>query len=275
MNILSKFDIPMYLDDGRLDGILDILRAIKLGQDVELSFRKTERISPAGHAILFVMLDMSCEQKTKLILKDLDEKKLGIHEEILKYAQAKEPMQGFVPIGKLAIHAPKMLIYGKASSIAPEFIQMVETKFEKTLGEDRCWDVTLIINELMQNAVDHSTSERYFLYAGEYQDHFEFGILDMGVSIPAKMETKYTCSSDELYLEKAFEKEVGTRRNRPGGMGLYYLFEHVKESKGRLVIISRNAQARKNFGTRNYKSTALKTTLYGTWCMASIPLENK
>ena len=135
------------------------------------------------------------------------------------------------------------------------------------------WDVTLIMNELMQNTVDHSTAERYYLYAGISDKNFEFGILDMGVTIPAKLETKYSLVNDKEYLTEVFQKGFGTRRDRPGGMGLYYLFENIKYLKGRLVILSRNAQVRLNFATRNYKSSDLKRRLSGTWCMANFPLE--
>lgn len=272
MNIKSIFEMPQDLTDGRLDSILEIIDCIKKGIDIELSFIKTKFISAAGHAILFSIFDIACEQRITLSLTHIN-KELNFHKELLQISKQQQPLRSFIDIEKLTIKSQDIIVYGKVSSIAPEFILAIEQKFSKILTEDVLWDITLIFNELMQNTVDHSTSERYFLYAGKNEKTFEFGILDMGVSIPAKLETKYICLNDQEYLKKVFIKGIGTRRNRTGGMGLYYLFENIKDAKGRLVILSRNAQVRLNFGTRNYKSSPLKKPLIGTWCMASIPLE--
>lgn len=259
--------MPKNIDDGRLDGILEIISLIKEGNDVELSFEKTQEITAAGHAILFIILDVACEQKIKLKFTNL-KAELQIHNKLVEASQLNQPLLGFYRIEDLNIRSLNLLVYGKSASIAPEFVQMIDRTFKGILNEDRLWDVALIFNVLMQN-----TAEPYFLYGGVTRKNFEFGILDMGVSIPAKLETKYLCSNDEEYLEKAFHQGVGTRRNRSGGMGLYYLFENVKDAKGRLVVLSRNAQLRKNFGTRNYLSSPLKKKLIGAWCMANIPLE--
>ena len=275
MNIKSKFEMPKFLDSGRLDLIVEIMNTIKSSNEITLSFVKTEKVSPVGHAILFSMLDSVCEQKVKLRLKDYQKMKLSLHPELIGVSTLKQVPYGFIDIKKLKIETKNLLVYGKSSSIAPEFIQRFSEKFEPLLGEDCTWDITLIFNELLQNAVDHSTSERYFLYAGVYDNNFEFGILDLGVSIPAKLETKYSFINDEEYLKAVFKQGVGTRRNREGGMGLYYLFENIKDAKGRLVILSRNAQIRYNFGTRNYKAYPLKYKLTGTWCIGSIPLGYK
>lgn len=274
MNIYRTFEMPKSISDGRMDLILEVMDTIRNGVSIDLSFEKTEEITAAGYAILFVIFEAVCEQKVAIkISHSRDRHK--IPQQLLRASELEEPQRGFYDINKLQIERHNLIVYGKSSSIAPEFITKLESKFEKVLGEDRMWDVILIFNELMQNTVDHSTAERYFLYAGFTTNKFEFGILDLGVSIPAKLETKYRCSCDEEYLEKALVQGVGTRRSRQGGMGLYFLFENVKDAKGRLVILSRNAQIRKNFGTRNYKSSKLKKRLDGTWCMASIPLENK
>lgn len=274
MNIQSTFEMPKVINDGRVDIFLEILSIIKQGGNVHLSFEKTQEVTPAGYALLFILLDAACEQKILFKVSNIDEK-LDIHPVILKASASNEVLKGFFDIKNLNIQRADLVVYGKSSSVAPEFIQMIESKFQKLLGEDFLWDVQLTFNELMQNAVDHSTAERYFLYAGKSGQNFEFGILDMGVTIPAKLETKYECKDDCEYLRKVFEEGVGTRRDRAGGLGLYYLFENVKKLKGRLVILSRDAQVRNNFGTRNYKASKLKKRLSGTWCMANIPMEKK
>lgn len=274
MNIKSKFLMPKSISDGRVDNFLEIIRSISAGENVELSFEKTKEITPAGHALLFILIDVASEHKVALKITNVS-KSLELHDLIIKIGESGEALKGFFEITKLNLQRSSLLVYGKSSSIAPEFIEMLSNKFQNKLGEDRLWEITLTFNELMQNAVDHSTSERYFLYAGTSNSHFEFGILDMGVSIPAKLEVKYQCKDDCEYLKKVFEKGVGTRRDRPGGLGLYYLHENIKNLKGRLVIISREAQVRYNFGSRNYRASKLKEKLFGTWCMANIPLEQK
>jgi anti-sigma regulatory factor (Ser/Thr protein kinase) len=260
------------MDDGRLDGYIEIISAIRAGKGVELSFKKTKKITPAGYALLFILLDVACEQKVSFKVVDF-KKSHNLHSVIMNASELNKSLNGFYNINQLNTQSSDFIVYGKSSSIAPEFIEKINQKFEKKLSEDLLWDVTLIINELMQNTVDHSTAERYYLYAGINDKNFEFGILDMGVTIPAKLETKYSLIDDKKYLSEAFTKGFGTRRDRPGGMGLFYLFENIKDLKGRLVILSRNAQVRLNFGTRNYKSSDLKKRLSGTWCMANFPLE--
>ena len=272
MNIQSTVELPKFIDDGRLDSLLEIITNIREGHDLTLSFEKTEKITPAGYAILFALLDVASEQKINLKIQKI-KKELKIHSAFLAFQNKSIQLKGFLKIEELRMIENDFLIYGKSSAISPEFILLLNEKFKTVLSEDVLWDINLVINELMQNSVDHSTAERYFIYAGISEKHFEFGILDMGVTIPAKLETKYQCNSDEEYLEKVFEKGVGTRRDRAGGLGLYYLFENIKDLKGRLVVLSRNAQVRKNFGTRNYKTSKLKYKLTGTWCMASIPVE--
>lgn len=274
MNIQSKFEMPKIINDGRVDTFLEILFRIKEGHSIELSFKKTQTITPAGHALLFIILDAACEQKIFFKISDTHQK-LNLHHLIYEASNPNVALRGFYDIKNLNIKRENLIVYGKSSSVAPEFIQMVESKFKDRLGEDQLWDVQLTFNELMQNTVDHSTAERYFLYAGVSDRNFEFGILDMGVTIPAKLEVKYRCKDDCEYLKKVFEEGVGTRRDRAGGLGLYYLFENVKKLKGRLVILSRDAQVRNNFGTRNYKASKLKERLSGTWCMANIPMEKK
>lgn len=271
MNNKSIYEMPKILDDGRLDTIIEILENIRLKKNIELSFKNTVAISPAGHAIISTIFDVACEHNIEIKLLDI---KHHINKNIIQYSQNEKPLKGFKEISQLGLDDKNQIIYGKVSSIAPEFIQKLNQKFSNTLSEDDLFDVSLILNELMQNAVDHSTAERYFLYAGVFNNKFEFGVLDVGVSIPSKLETKYVCKNDKEYLEKSLIKGIGTRRNRTGGMGLYYLFENIKKAKGRLVLISRDAQARLNFSTRNYLYKDLKKSLYGTWCMASFPMED-
>lgn len=125
-----------------------------------------------------------------------------------------------------------------------QFVDKMKTRFIGQLNGDLEFSASLILNELMVNSVDHSTAERYFLYAGTWNNEFHIGALDMGITIPAKLERKYKASDDVHYLDMALKEGVSTRRQRLGGFGLFYAFEHLKTSRGKLTILSREAQIR-------------------------------
>lgn len=267
-------EIPKTLSDERLDLILLKLNEINLSDKAKVIFslKKNKQITCAGFAILLIMLDAISEKKFKAELQCVDLNN-PLH---LKFENlVAETEKGFIPMSKVQYLTKETIIIGKVSSIAPEFIQMLESKFLNVLGEENLWSIKLVANELMQNTVDHSTSERYFIYAGLIGDDFGIGVLDRGVSIPSKLEGKYVKNVDEDYLNISLEIKIGTRRNRDGGMGLYYLFENIKNEGGKLVLISRNGQIRRHFSSRNSIKTKTKVPLRGTWCMARIPLENK
>ena len=155
------------------------------------------------------------------------------------------------------------------------FQERLGEKFSSILGDELMYDCFLILNELMQNAKDHSNAERFYIYAGSWKNEFHVGVLDMGVSIPAKMEQKYSCDNDLEYLDLALKEGVSTRRQRTGGVGLSYFFHFLKRNGGKLTIISRFAQVRRYFRTRKSQKNILKHPLRGTWCFARFPLEKK
>lgn len=275
MNIHTiDIEIPKSLTDERLD--LMLLKLDEISQNkgciVNFSLEKNEEISCAGYAVLMVLLDAVSEHKHKAKTSHVNVDK-PIHLKLEDLAS--KSTDGFMMMDDMNYIANDEIIIGKVSSIAPEFIQMLEHKFLKILGEENLWSIKLIANELMQNTVDHSTSERYFVYAGVMGDDFGIGVLDRGVSIPSKLESKYFENLDQEYLEKSLEIHIGTRRNRAGGIGLYYLFENIKKVGGKLVLISRNGQIRRHFSSRNVVKGKTKVPLRGTWCMARIPLEKK
>jgi hypothetical protein len=43
MNNISKFLMPISMDDGRLDGYIEIISAIRAGKGVELSFKNQKK----------------------------------------------------------------------------------------------------------------------------------------------------------------------------------------------------------------------------------------
>lgn len=75
-------------------------------------------------------MDAACEQKILFKVSNIDEK-LDIHPVILKASASNEVLKGFFDIKNLNIQRANHVVYGKSSSVAPEFIQMIESKFQK------------------------------------------------------------------------------------------------------------------------------------------------
>ncbi len=265
----QKYLLPLSIDDSRLDLILEIFAKIRSGrEEIYLDFQKTKNISAAGLAILCCLSDSAREAHTKL--ESINYSHLHC-KEFLTTILNSSGYEGFINIENFKYEGDNILVEALENTIAPWFLDKVDQKFEKTITEENLWNARLILNELMQNAKDHSTSERYFIFAGAYSDHFQIGVCDMGVTIPAKLSQKYICENDSSYLIKSLEFKVGTRRTRPGGLGLNHMFEILKSNQGRLVILSRDAQLRRYFKTRKTDSSKLKYTLNGTWCMGRLP----
>lgn len=270
----SVISLPQCIDDGRIDLILKILGLSKQYGSKPLRFRwsKTESISPAGLGILCCLSDTFIEQGNKVT-----------HIRVSKKLKTLTPVHCLLASGRFrTLPAPDVYNYedkttilrGITNAIDSSFVERLQEKFSNFLSEDLLYASTLILNELMQNSVDHSSAERCYLYAGVWHKEFHVGVLDMGITIPAKMEQKYPCESDLDYLELALKKGTGTRRIRTGGFGLYYFFEFLKECNGKLTIVSRRAQIRRYFRTRRSQKNMLKYPLYGTWCFARMPLES-
>jgi len=93
------------------------------------------------------------------------------------------------------------------------------------------------------------------------------------VTLPAKLEQKYSSPSDEAYLDLALKEGITTRRSRPGGLGLFHTFEYLKDFSGTLTLISRRAQLIRYFKSKRVVRQSLKHILHGTWAMARIPMD--
>jgi anti-anti-sigma regulatory factor/anti-sigma regulatory factor (Ser/Thr protein kinase) len=270
-----KIQIPTTISDERLDGMLNILHLIDLGaKKIILDFSRNTTISAAGYAIFCSIIDSANEHSSKIYCININRKE-KTHLKIEAITEQSRDRKGFLQIENMNLIQDSSLNWGRVSSIAPEFIELIQQKFNSTLSEDELWIIKLILNELMQNSVDHSTSERYFIYAGFNKKTFEIGVIDRGVTIPAKLESIYNKRFDHEYLELSVKQGIGTRRNRPGGMGLYYLFEHLKDEAGKLLIISRNGQLRRHFNAKKVISKETKYRLRGTWCMGRIPIRRE
>lgn len=267
------FELPQEIGDGRLDLLLEIFQYIwssDQSKALVLDFSKTLSITPSGLAIMACLADCLRENSIVCRVQKLSDKIPSysfLSAILFNVPSGKTQLR---PIQEMAINLKDQILQGVSLAIAPGFLDKVDEKFNQYLSEDELWHVRFILNELMQNAKDHSTSERYYLYAGLEQGDFQFGVCDMGVTIPAKLEQKYSCTDDLEYLKKSLVSGVGTRRERSGGLGLSHMVEILRSQKGRLVIMSRKAQIRLYFERRKTEGSFLKYPLRGTWCMARL-----
>ena len=133
------------------------------------------------------------------------------------------------------------------------------------------FDCKIILQELIQNAMAHSGAERHFVYGGLWGREIHCGVLDMGVSIPGKLRQKYPFANDIEAILLALREGTTTRRERAGGLGLFYFHDILKKNRAKLTIASGGAQVRFYFETRRSQKSALKHFLPGTWCFARLP----
>ncbi|PIU55542.1 MAG: hypothetical protein COS89_07110 [Deltaproteobacteria bacterium CG07_land_8_20_14_0_80_38_7] len=268
-----KIILPAIISDGRLDTILGLLSAVRddsFKTHLILDWSNVKEISPAGFAILACVFDSLVEQGCTVTSKKI-KKELKEIPVIKNFIHINE-FKNLPPPNIHSFENNKIILRGNTTLVDIFFQEYVKNKFSFILSDDLIYSVNLISNELMQNSVDHSTSERYYIYAGLWKNEFHVGVLDMGVTIPAKLKQKYKCENDLEYLELSLQEGIGTRRQRPGGLGLSYFFDYLKEHKGRLTILSRGAQIRKYFNTRRSQKNLLKYPLYGTWCFSRFNL---
>ncbi|HLG20068.1 MAG TPA: ATP-binding protein [Bdellovibrionota bacterium] len=225
---------------------------------------------PAGHAILAALTDSIIATAAKIRVMHLSSA-LG-RLPYFKLMKTSPRSRILPPVSVYSIHTNTQIASAHDSGIDLIFTQNIEDAFSKLLGEDLSYDVRTVVNELMQNTVDHSGAERYYLYAGIWENDFHVGVLDMGFTIPARLERKYRIANDVESLELALRKGIGTRQTREGGLGLSYVRDIVKRNEGRLTILSRQAQFRKYFSTRRSQRSLLKRPVDGTWVFVRFPM---
>lgn len=259
-----KYLLPQIIDDSRINNYLILMDKIKKHPSIEIQTRPSFLISPAGHAILCCFCDQALENQMALIWNHPSHP-------FLKLLKTLSGTKGLPNPANYNYETDTLLLTGNKSALNLGFIEKLETKFD--LSDDLLFDCKLILHELMQNTQDHSGAERYFMYAGLWKDEIHLGILDMGVSIPAKLRQKYNRDNDIEYLLLSMEEGSSTRRERMGGFGLYYFYEFLKRNRAKLTIASGQAQVRHYFKTRRSQKTALKHFLGGTWCFARLPLK--
>lgn len=261
----------------RLDGLAGLFSDLVESPPgkVELDWGRVQSIAPAGYAILACLHDTSIEQGKRLTHRRMPRRfrTIPVVRNLLERSTSGR-------LSRPQIHdhdSAESLLVGRESGIDPFFPDRVDERFGHLMDDALQFSVRLILNELMQNAVDHATAERYYMYAGVWPtaghgNEIHVGVLDMGVTIPAKLETKYAGpNTDRAYLELALEKGVTTRRQRPGGFGLFYTLDELRDTDGQLTIVSRHAQLTHYLRHRTIQHRELRRRLRGTWCMARFP----
>jgi hypothetical protein len=268
---MKVIPLPAVFSDQRIDTILELFNTVKHEKNIMVDFTRTHAVSPAGYAILTCFYDTIIEQQTIIHVRKLKRKlrRLPIIEKIVNRKNV------LTDPDTLNFESENILVSCNGKTLNPLFTEKLIKKFAYAFNEDLRFDVQLIINELMQNTVDHSSAERYYMYGGIWYNEFHVGVLDMGVTLPAKLEQKYVAENDIHYLELALKKGISTRRLREGGFGLYFFYNFLKKNNAKLTMVSRDAQIRLYFQTRKSQKSLLKYRLNGTWCFARFDLTNK
>lgn len=254
--------LPSKLSSSYVKNFIKINQLVHNHQEITFNWKLTKEIDASGYSILSAIHDLAIESNCKIISlhhgsrikhpllnKQWSHRRLSYQEHFLE----KE-------------NSLNMCIDG---GFSPFFATRFAEKFHH-LPEKLIFHVQMVLNELLQNATDHSGSERYYLYAEIKDGKLYFGVLDSGIGIPAKMAQKYVQVSDENYIDYSFKEGVSTRRLRKGGYGLFHTFNIVKEYDGNLIVLSRDGGIRRYFAQRRVVRLKLNQTLSGTWCFLEI-----
>ncbi|MBS1959534.1 MAG: hypothetical protein JST80_08700 [Bdellovibrionales bacterium] len=143
-------------------------------------------------------------------------------------------------------------------SLKPPFFERFK-ELRPELGE-RLYDLELLFNELTQNALDHSGSDRFLVLL----EPNAIGVFDPGVGVRAKLAQAYSFENDLAALESALKIGVTTRTERPGGFGLYYTLDQLKKNGGYLYFASGRAQLRRYLKSKKIERKKLDPPLRGT-----------
>jgi hypothetical protein len=222
-------------DEGQTKSILQKwLKAVK-GDDPIIDIRGYSFIDPLYVAIL-ITLKKGVRDDLKIIVDD--------NSPAYSYIQYILSLQGrsastVVPI-RIVDRKPH------ANRFVDELLKSTDLSFDDWEDEDA---FRYIIRELIDNALDHGGSPaiacaQVFRNLGEV----EIVVSDYGYGFLHTVARNYKVSTYEEAIKKALEKEVsGSLQNMYGsstkhaGMGLYVISNIIKETEGKMFIISGDA----------------------------------
>lgn len=275
MNKSALLRLPTLIPDPTLIHVLKIFGSIYEDRHEDSPWRwdwsTVTAIAPAGFAVLACLYDKVIEHKVRIkTCAQIGSKKLAVLPPVANFNRVADFT---LPKPDIHFFRDKMaLLSGGERSHRLDFVDALRLNWPKHFDDDRDFDCRLLVNEFVQNCIDHSTSERYYLFAGPWENEFHIGVCDMGVSIPAKLEQKYRFADDAEALELALHEGTTTRRQRSGGLGLANIVGMLKSENGALAIFSRDGGIRRYFRHKKIVRIALKNRLRGTWCFARFPL---
>lgn len=217
----------------RIQWFLKAVDALSTGKNFE--FSPASKITPSGVALIELLREEARVRNIALSIK-------------------KNPAPEF------PVHDKSYSLDWFEGGLKPLFLERFLEIHAKTISEDRAFELRLLFNELTQNALDHSGSEKFLVLLEPHA----IGVFDLGVSIPAKLEQKYIFQSDTEAIEMAMKEGVTTRRLRSGGLGLHYTLDLLKKEKGTLLIASRRGQLRRYIKSKKITRLELDPKMPGT-----------
>lgn len=263
----ARIFLPPTISDSYPESLIVLINKIE-NKGIILDWSKVQNLTPSGICMLNCLCDSAGERGVKIKSEYVPKKFKNIP--VVKIL-LKDFSKSLRPIHLLNYDARGVMIRGHENTIPMGFMEEFKIKNSSIqLNEDLEYDCNLILTELMQNSKDHSGAERYFVFLEVKEKEVNIGVLDMGVTIPAKLETKYNYKDDIEALKNAMKDGITTRRSRKGGKGLYYTFKQLEEKKGKLTILSRESQIKRYFQHRTVREKKLKGKLKGTWCFCTI-----
>jgi hypothetical protein len=265
--------MPKNISAKRPETLIEFISIMDM--EVILDWRDVSEIDAAGICILCCLYDSWAENGKKIVSVNIN-KNLEKIPVVKMFSETSGKIMSLIKPDHFNYQTHDFKIIGVENSITMFFIESFVSK-NQTLKEkeELIFTCNLLISELMQNSLDHSSSERYYVYIELNKLNINLGVLDLGVTLPAKLNQKYNFDNSIDAIKLAFQDGITTRRQRAGGKGLFYLYEEIKDSKGSLTFISADAQIKAFFANRAIQARKIKKSLRGTWIFATLPLIRK
>lgn len=130
------------------------------------------------------------------------------------------------------------------------------------LSEDQSDSILDALNEIFCNIQLHAQTDNDFFVCGQYyprQSKLIFTMVDLGIGfLPAIAEkTNNEVQSNYQAIKWALEKRNTTKKNTPGGLGLYDLNNYFSSSNGDFQIITGDT-----FWSKNLENSPLKKQIF-------------
>lgn len=119
----------------------------------------------------------------------------------------------------------------------------LNTKLE--LEQEKIDYICHFFSEIFVNARTHGNTHKIFCCGQKYPKINQIRILlvDLGVGIPYNVKNKTNLNMSDIdYILWSLEKGNSTKEEKAAGLGLYNIFEFIKEHNGNISIISHAGQ---------------------------------